>query len=751
MKKTNSDLQWIIFILLLLVVETTWLLADLQWINLPFFTKNAPTNSGSIEAGYVVKAKSELKRRGANSLIWESTKENDVLFYNDSILTLSQSSAKLYLNDKTELLLSENTLVTLEEPDNKSTSEIRLRFSKGDLKTRNPYGLTRVHGDDWVVNLEKGSEVALRKDNDVFEFEVISGQATLQTGKVTQQLTESQISKLGSDQKVSTVEKSKALLWDEKKNVRVYIFGESTEVPLSWTGNALELLITKVGESEVAQTLTADQHRFQLPLKLGNYNLRLRDGQGVSDALAVEVWRSPKIYLKKPLPRDRLQVGEQNEFVWTIEKGVKQYNLKFSDAKDFSESDNFKALQFEREKDLTWKVEGKDDEGYRIPAFYQNEIYIREKPLQAPKLKAPNIRMPIEEKPKDGAAFDLKWYWLFKKLLLNEARGSKLKSEVVFEWEAVDGADHYVIEVSSDASFRDPEVIAKVKNTKYVWKNYVKGNYFWRVASGSSKGRMGLFSEAIELKPEDIHQVVVEVVRPVEKKENKSVPTPELFPEPIPLVLVDPPTPQRFRPSLAGWGFAWAPSYKISSIKGHQNEKIKLAGIVPTGFQIEFKTPAFANYNYSARLWQGSQKWKPQSETEMPFQSQIEIEDTWIFLDAGHYLSSFRFGLAANQSFAAERITNEIISVRKVWLSGVRAAWSLDEDLSQKKVFGFSVVLAEGVKQFSFDFQYKRYISDEESKTRFYCGLSGNASFSSGDQISGSQNNLILLLGLDRF
>ena len=116
-----------------------------------------------------------------------------------NIIVTSGSGAKLYLKDRTELQLAENTLVTLEEPENKSNSEIRLRFSKGDLKTRNPFGAARIHGNDWVVNLEKGSEVSLRKEADTFEFEILSGQATLQTGAIIQKLNESQISKFGSD------------------------------------------------------------------------------------------------------------------------------------------------------------------------------------------------------------------------------------------------------------------------------------------------------------------------------------------------------------------------------------------------------------------------------------------------------------------------------------------------------------------------------------------------------------------------
>jgi len=50
-----------------------------------------------------------LRRRGTDSLVWEKSAADDVLYYYDSILTLAQSTASLKLFKDSEIRLSENT------------------------------------------------------------------------------------------------------------------------------------------------------------------------------------------------------------------------------------------------------------------------------------------------------------------------------------------------------------------------------------------------------------------------------------------------------------------------------------------------------------------------------------------------------------------------------------------------------------------------------------------------------------------
>ena len=728
MKTRISDRKWITFILFLLAVEILWLLADMQIIQIPFLSKKTITTAAK-EAGYVIKITDQLKRRNANSLIWETTKENETLYYYDSILTLSLGSAKLYLKDQTELQLSENTLVTLEEPSVNSGSEIRLRFSKGDMRARNPVAKANIQGDDWVVNLEKGSEVALRKDKDSYEFEVISGKASLQTAAgTTENLSDSSILKLGANQLIKKIEKSEELQWSDKKPLRVYVFEDSAKVSLDWTGEADSLNINRVGEDEKKQPLLETQKSTAVDLKLGNYKVRLADKKGLSSTRTVEVWRAPRIFLKKPLPRDRLKIGEPQEFVWSSEKEIKKYQLRFGEKSEAS-IENFKTLQFDSEQDINWRVEGFDDEGYLIPSFYDSKIYLRKNPLEAPKLKVPSMQPPEKQK---GGSFKFKWW----KILMAEAFAAQKNSEVNFEWESVEGADLYTIEVSSDPEFRRPEVIETTKSTQFLWKKYdAKKKYYWRVAAGNAKGRMGIFSEPVELKPSIEKAIVVakpeiqQEVQPEAPVAEKPVEKPDETPAPA--------EPEISEPIVlpSGWAFAWAPSYKLTELKSQpkaeQITKIQLLGFVAKGLQLEFK-----KNKYHLQFWTNTESWKPKPVSEFPFQENLSIAENWL------YLSKENLGLSLHQSFIPLRKTDESISTQLHTVIGFR--YLLNN-------YGVSIGTSGSLHELNLDYSYKKYLSSNEGKIKYFYGIGGAALYQVHKDGGGYQGNLIFLIGAESF
>lgn len=723
MKKFVSDRVWISIILIFLAAEVVWLLADFQIINNSFFTKKK-ISSDAVEAGYVIKITDELKRRNSNSLIWDLTKENDVLYYNDSILTLSQGSAKLYLKDKTELQLSENTLITLEEPEAGTNSEIRLRFSKGDLKARNPFSKTKVIGDDWIVNLEKGSEVSLRKEKDSYEFEVITGKAVIETDKGEKQdLDDSTILKLSVGQQIEKIEKNQNLKWSDQKPIRVYVYEETAKISLGWQGEAKNLMISKPGDEDKRLDILQEKKNADLDLALGSYKVRLADETGLSAAREIEVLKAPKVYLKKPLPRDRLKVGENYEFVWATEDGLKEYRLKVG-SQILSTKENFKNISIESEEDITWSVEALDEEGYVIPPFYESKIYFRDDPLPAPKLKNPTIR--TYEKQKGSS---IKFEWL--KIFVNRAQAATSKEEAVFEWEAVVGADQYIIEISSDPDFRKPEVIETLKSTEFVWKKYDSNKkYFWRVAAGTKKGRMGVFSEPIEFKP-----VLVEVASKKEeviKIEEPALQKPK--PEIVVLETEIPPPIKIAEPKIEikpvmSWSIALAPGFKVVSLKGEQSTNVQLQGPVLFGLYADYK-----NEDYTGQFYLSSETWKPKSTTELPFQENLKIPELWAFINFKKY------GMSLHQSFIPIRNGDELINYQSVSVLGFRYLL---------KGIGISLGTSGKVHELNFDYTYKKYIFNQNNQMKYFMGTSMNALYQSQKNGGGYQSNIQLLFGID--
>ncbi|MGZ3690254.1 MAG: FecR domain-containing protein [Pseudobdellovibrio sp.] len=725
--KKSNDRIWIALIAVALVIECVWLLADLNWISLPFISQKKAGQS-TAEAGYVLKAKEDLRRRSGDSLVWENTHEKDTLYYHDSLLTLSEGAARLYLKDQTELQLSENTLVTLEEPDDKSTSEIRLRFSRGDLRARNPSAGAKIAGDDWLVNLERGTEISMRKDKDSYEFEVLSGKASLQTAKGLEEMTPSKILKLGDDKKIQQIEKSSSLEWSDTKPIRVYSLDGGADVALDWKGKAKNLIINRSGENENSQALTSDNHA-KINLQLGNYKVRLQDESGLSQSRDVEIWKAPRIILKKPLPRDRIKVGDEVEFVWAGEPGVKSYRLKIGDHVE-NVTDNFKSVRFEKESDLEWKVEGLDDDGNVIPSSYENKIFFRNEPLQAPRLKAPVIKTFKKEKTKTSSGF--RWWNVF----LNEAfaAGPESREELVFEWEKVQGADFYILEISTEPDFRNPVETQKVQSTKFTWEKYdPEKRYFWRVASGSSNRRMGFFSEALEVKPEktlEEEKPVLETTEP-KSEEKPAEPVVEAKPEgkKEPEVKEPLPEPQPVKiPS--GFGLAWAPVYKALDFKGERNSRIRLGGGTSTAALFEFK-----KYEWHLQAWAASQEWKPNPENEFPFQGNLSISEARVNLTKNHY------GLAFRQSFVPLRLSDESISVQNVGLVGFRY---------ENDTWGLNLMTSGAVQELSADWMFKKYLNSGDG-IKFFYGGGVDAAYQWQKDGGGSEGNLIFILGADSF
>lgn len=739
MRNPNSDRKWIGLIVLLLIAEVLWLLVDLQWIQVSFFNKKS-ASSNMTEAGHIISSKKNLKRRSANSLIWEDTLAKEILFYNDSVLTLSESSAKLYLKDQTDLELSENTLVTLEEPEDKTKSEIRLRFSRGDLRARNPSFKTSVIGEDWVINLDKGSDIILRKDQQSYEFEVVSGAATLQTKSGEENLTTDKILKLNDNHQIEKVNKSTELQWKEKKLVRIYTFDGEAEIPLEWSGSAKELVINKAGSVEKSQVVSEKQ-TSNIKLVQGSYKIRLKNESGLSEAKAVEVWQAPHIYLKKPLPRDRLKTNAPYEFVWTTQKGIKTYRLQFSSKaeplKQENSEQNFMTMSFDQEQDLKWRVHGEDEDGFVVPALYDNEIYFRDEPLQAPKLNAPDIKK--ETAPE--ASYKFKWHWIFS-AAFTKAFAKTENYEINFSWEPVIGADQYILEVSSSPDFRNPELIKNLSKTSYTWKNVKYKKYYWRVAAGSLKGRMGHFSEPLELQLDEIKVIKAPAFATKAVSEAVIIPVVEEEKKLVSIQL----------PQIAkGWGFAYAPSYKMSKIKGEKETNVDLQGVVPLGFQLSYNSGWVNDHNYQFKLWTSAQTWKPSSEFEFPFQESIKVRETIVTFDRIHLNEKNRVGFILHENFIPNRKTEESLIIKSEVLIGLRTARIFNPNESWQNTIGVSFLTSGKVHEFMFDGQTKRYFSNSDGQLTWSIGIGANANYQTHKDGGGLQSDLIFLLGLEQF
>lgn len=742
----------VIFILLLLCGEITWLLSNLKVISLPFISRDQKVE-GRRQAGYVIQARQDLKKRGPNSLVWENSQEKDLLYYHDSILTLSQSSATLYLNDQTELRLSENTLVSLEEPENQSSSEIRLRFSKGDLRARNPYARTQFREGDWTVTLEKGTDLSLRKENGIIEVEVHEGKALLDGTQGQQIIDGAEIFRIEEGQTLNKVTKTQALAWRDKESLRRYTVSEVDLVPLSWEGDAKAVVVQRVGQADETVPLRVGQTTTELPLPLGHFRLRLQNETGVSDPLSVEVWKAPHILPRQPLPRDRLKTFEEHEFIWSLLPEVKEYRLKLFNAdrsfeKVISQQLNFMQIRFDTENDLIWQVEGIDHEGHAIPSFYDNSLFIRHDPLQAPKLKVPLLRKPANKR--DGA-------WLIR-ILLPVARADEGDFEALFEWEKVEGADQYTIEISANPDFRNAEIIKTVKEPQFIWRNFSQRKYYWRVAAGTKKGRMGIFSDPVELKfhnltiGEEIDSNGVRVKKMEKAPVKKTAPMKEQLLEAAAPVLANESSlssaPSVDRVLHRRASLAWAPGYHMLSRQGERESRFNLSGGVPLSMLFDLNMPTTEDRELAIVGSFSQQTWKATPASEFPFQDDLKVTKMTVQVLRGSRQSRWRWGASLANDVIATRVLPEVIGATPIWLIGGRGEYLNGEPGPQSWRSGFSLVTSGREVQLHVDTQMKRTIF-QSTRSSWFVGFQMSGLYQYHRQGSGTEVGGMLLFGLD--
>jgi hypothetical protein len=564
-------------LVILLMVEITLLALHLTWGGF----RPRHDNQLTALAGVVQSQEHELRRRSLNSLVWEKSTTHDPLYYYDSILTLSQSTASLKLFKNTDLHLSENTLVTIEPPSDDRHGEIRLLFHKGGFKARNPYVKTEVKGDNWSMEIKTDSEVDLRQASDEnYELQVTKGEVDFKSMQGEQHLSKDEVLRIDPQSLLQMqVLPEDTLRWVEPPAKRIYTHHGDVSTTLKWQGiHPKQLVRQTLGAKEEVWPLGDEATEITLALPVGHHSFFLRNETQTSQPLEIEVWNAPLIHLVSPLPRNRVKTDEPISFVWTTRPEVATYHFRLKGAFtsiDKTQSENALSLSFSAEDNATWSIEGIDNDGFVIPPPYSYPIFIREAPLAAPMLKHPVIRKPA--KAPDGASF---WYHL-PSLLIPEAQAEeKDEYQAVFSWDPVEHADRYVIEISETADFRNPIINEEVSKSEFTWRKVDLKTYYWRVAAQSKRGQMGFFSEPqrVNFRNLESENVVLTLIKKPKPKIEEAPPEakPEQPPPPTAAPIVAAPPPE---PPVDRYRLEWRPRYQSIEATASGDAKATIQGI----------------------------------------------------------------------------------------------------------------------------------------------------------------------------
>lgn len=706
--------------LLLLSFETSWLMHDLKIVNIPVFNQGERL-SETKPIGRVLATKQDLRRRPVDSIVWEESRANDTLFFYDTVLTLDQSAATIQLNDTGEISLSENTLVVLEPVDKTQSDQLRVKFTRGQLHSRNLASTTVITSPTWTLQAEKGADVKLRSTGDgQMEVELLKGKVELKNDKETLSFKDEQVILLHKEQ-AESIPISETLTWDSGKDniYRVYSHSFPTTAWLKWKGQAQRLRLIKPGNDQSVYPVSGD--RFPLQLEPGLYQVRLEGKKESSPTLAVQVWKAPAFHLLSPLPRSRFVSGVDTTFTWSTAGLISKYRFelgrdeKFDDVvRAIASEGSIANTQMPEQGQYYWRVQALDDLDFPIPSLDTNVIFSVKDPLQAPKLRAPETRAPANDK---SSSLDLeklpgfgreKFDWkrltqvdwkhtleFVAGLLIPRAEAREEFFEAVFSWDEVEDADYYYVEIDSNPDFHKPIVVQKTKKPEFVWPKASVGVYFWRVAAGSDD-RMGLFSEAAQVRLQTPSVVAKEVAPGVQVRKIKSaIPEAPVVavlekPEPTPVPTPEPPAIRR----PVHFSVTYGLGYDFSLLSGEDSATANLSGVAPLrlGFAIEIpvgrEASMWNDFLYSRALW------KPKSAAETPFQSQLTDQTL-----RGHFhykpsSEGFHYGLYASSTSNLKRSGLESVQLENVTLVG--PAFGIDWLEFERITFSHLVSLSFG-------------------------------------------------------
>jgi len=622
----DRRLFWGAFVLL--IIQVSWIVVDLRSSG----PRGPTSESSSAKIGTLLKRQQDVKRKLANSILWDSPGKNESLFAFDSILTLAGSSAELALEGEIQLKIHENTLVVIEPTTAENNDELRVRFQKGLFRGQSKDRSFSVGGLEWTFEAKPGANLSLRsRPNEEIELEVEKGEVIIKDRSASRVMSVGQGQRLElSKTDLGPIQKlSDELCFIDPPHERIYSHKFPLVVELEWQGTADSVEHSTPGGPKTIMPTTG-MKSVSLPLFPGVHSFNLRSGDTLSRTLLVELKIAPQVKYLSPLPRDRLTVGEKHLFSWIESPSIIRYQLQVGDVQIDTPTPSA-LYSGQRLGPTEWWVSGFDDSGFVIPPLYTIPVFWVKKPLHAPKLNAP--RAPAQDPAKETKR---KTSWL--NLLLPSAHaesGEFVQAEhgrsVILSWSTVDGADHYILEISETPDFINPIIETKVKNPEFAWDSFKERNYFWRVAAGTDDGQMGVFSEVgafdvRELKTLSLDQMIsgVRYVEPKPKPHAKPNPTPTPTPSPTPTPAPSP-TPK-------------------SEVKVDQRHSVRLSGTY--GFvnqknanvdQISFRGDMGLNLEYAFK-WAGDQAvwqilagyqtmtWQPESGSTESIQEKLKTK-----------------------------------------------------------------------------------------------------------------------------
>lgn len=662
------DKKLITGLLVLLIFESILLMSELGFIHSPFSSSQKKT---ALSAGHIEQIVNNVHTKQKSSLLWEKGTLKQPLNLYDSVLTLEESSSKVVLKNDSEIHLQANTLIMIEpSSDHQST---KITFKKGLFNGKTNVSPLDLEANGWSIEVTPNSQLTLRKStNNNIEVDIHKGKIKASLGQKTHSFSEEEFITINKNNTVSQKKVDSKLQWSPELKKRIYFHNSPPKYKIKWSGNADTLVVNHSSGTEKEIPIKKGQNHFSFNTIAGTYTFRLLKKKTTSTYFQLDIRKAKNITFYSPLPRHRTSLNSQQLFSWSKYNENYSYQLELINRATqkttlvpVKSRDTLVEYPFQKEGLYIWKVRTIDDDGYIIPSFNQYEIHAIEKPLKAPQLIQPEqIRKPAKSSKSSSFLMKLSNF-LFPKAHASEV-SILTKRTLTFSWFEVKDADYYIIEISSSKGFQSPEVIQKVAGTQFKWTQFKKQIYYWRVAAGSNKGRMGLFSDPAQLDLTTLNLsdnktlvpgVRYEIVNLEQKKVNTAAPildkkaSQPSTTAPLPLRSLN------WKQSLE-IGFH---HYDLQLKKQPNNVRYKGFEDYLVGYSLNIPLKEKGHVLISAQTRE--LEWKPKSN--LVFQNKMNIQLTQIKISHSNNHSTLSYGIQFNQSPYYTKSSSEEVSLNR--------------------------------------------------------------------------------------
>jgi hypothetical protein len=438
---------------------------------------------GNREIIGIVKYKQKLiQRKLDGDVIWETITKDTPVTNKDSIRTADDSLADIELNNKTDIQLSENSMVVLDF----SNEKIDIDFAYGAMSAKNfsndSNQTVNIKSEDKTIALGK-SDINLSKTSEKnLNFQMEKGQAVIKTNEGEKKIEQDQVVNISKDKLVIKKISTKLL---SPSNLQVFESNsELITIPFHWEidGEISSIILEVFKDSKLQKKVKSvslkKEKSIEMKLSPSTYFWRVvsKTNQGeeaVSSLNSFLITKEEKLSFISPDQNSQFSFTQKSPLVlfsWTKLESARSYLLEISTNKDFSKiiysSDILNTrigIDTLSEGNYFARLSSKPSVEYLRS---QNSSVLNFKIEKKNSLEATEIITPPNQV-----------------VSLNSTE----RSNFVINWKQNPEFKSYEVEVSKESDFKTKEVYKT--NTNYIApKLSEKGTYYYRVSGVTKEG-----------------------------------------------------------------------------------------------------------------------------------------------------------------------------------------------------------------------------------------------------------------------